>query len=197
MRLTGGMHGGRLLQVPPGGATRPTQDKVRAALYSSLAARIPGSRVLDLFAGSGAVGLEAWSREAAWVEWVEADKTVAACLRKNMKALNVPAVAGRLVQQDVFKYLGRPCPAEPFDIIFADPPYAMGKQYHWPARLLTLLAENQWLHPSGIFVLETEGRDEPPAHPAWHLIRDKLYGATRLLFWTLAELPAGSAAESI
>jgi len=70
VRLTGGEHGGRLLKVPADG-TRPPQDKVRAAIFSALAARVPGARVLDLFAGTGALGLEAWSRGAAWVEWVE------------------------------------------------------------------------------------------------------------------------------
>ena len=101
MRLTGGEHSGRLLKVPADG-TRPTQDKVRAAIYSSLAAAIPGARVLDLFAGTGALGLEAWSRGAAWVDWVESGPNALRALRDNLKALGVPPAAGRVLAADVF-----------------------------------------------------------------------------------------------
>ena len=182
MRLTGGEHGGRLLKVPADG-TRPTQDKVRAAIFSALAAFVPGARVLDLFAGTGAIGLEAWSRGAAWVEWVESGKNALRVLRDNVQSLNVPPEAGRVLASDAFKLLGHPCAGEGFDLAVADPPYAEAKANGWQAHLADLLAKNGWIKPGGVFVFETEGRDPLPELPGWRLARDKTYGSTRVLIW--------------
>ena len=142
MRLTGGEHGGRLLKVPTDG-TRPTQDKVRAAIFSALAGMIPGARVLDLFAGTGAMGLEAWSRGAAWVEWVESGKNALRCVRDNIQALQVPSAAGRVLASDVFKLLGFGCAGEGFDLVLADPPYAQAKENGWEAKLADVLIRNR------------------------------------------------------
>lgn len=182
MRLTGGEHSGRLLKVPEDG-TRPTQDKVRAAIYSALAALVPGARVLDLFAGTGALGLEAWSRGAAWVDWVESGKNALRALRANVQALGVPPAAGRVLASDAFKLLGFPCAGEAFDLALADPPYAEAKAGGWQAKLAEALAANGWVKPGGVFVFETEGRDPPPALSGWRLARDKTYGSTRVLIW--------------
>lgn len=182
MRLTGGEHRGRLLKVPLDG-TRPTQDKVRAAIYSSLAAAVPDTRVLDLFAGTGAMGLEAWSRGAAWVEWVENGKAALRCLRDNVRELGVPSDCGRVLVSDVFKLLGFPCSGKAFDLALADPPYAEAKAGGWLAQLADLLAQNNWVKPGGVFVFETEGRDPLPMLPHWRLARDKTYGSTRVLIW--------------
>ncbi len=182
MRLTGGEHGGRPLKVPADG-TRPTQDKVRAAIFSSLAAMVPGARVLDLFAGTGAMGLEAWSRGAAWVEWVESGKNALRALRDNVKTFSVPAEAGRVLASDVFKLLGFPCAAEGFDLALADPPYAEAKAAGWLTMLADSLARNGWVKPGGVFVFETEGRDPLPELAGWRLARDKTYGGTRVLIW--------------
>ena len=182
MRLTGGEHSGRLLQVPADG-TRPTQDKVRAAIFSALAGMIPGARVLDLFAGTGAIGLEAWSRGASWVEWVEEGKNALRCLRANIQALKVPAGAGCILASDVFKLLGFPCAGEGFDLVVADPPYAAAKESGWQSKLAELLVHNRWIKPGGVFVFETDGRETPPELSGWRLARDKTYGATRILIW--------------
>lgn len=179
MRLTGGEHGGRLLKVPADG-TRPTQDKVRAAIFSALATLVPGARVLDLFAGTGVFGLEAWSRGAAWIEWVESGKNALRCVRANVQALHVPPAAGRVLATDVFSRLGFPCAEPAFDLAFADPPYAEAKRNGWEAQLADALAANGWVKPGGVFVFETEGRDPPPELPGWRLARDKAYGATRV-----------------
>ena len=180
MRLTGGEHGGRLLKAPPDG-TRPTQDKVRAAIFSALAAILPGARVLDLFAGTGAMGLEAWSRGAARVDWVENGKNALRCLRANVEALRVPPEAGRVRAADVFRLVGLPCPAaDAFDLALADPPYAEAKMNGWEARLAERLANNGWVKPGGAFVYETDGREPPPDCPGWRLACDKTYGATRV-----------------
>ncbi len=186
MRLTGGEHGGRLLKVPADG-TRPTQDKVRAAIFSSLATLVPGTRALDLFAGTGAMGLEAWSRGAAWVEWVESGKDALRVLRENLGALRVPPEAGRALASDVFKLLGHPCVGKPFDLALADPPYAEAKANGWQEKLAGLLAQNRWVRPGGVFVFETEGHDPLPALSGWRLARDKTYGATRVLIWVREE----------
>ena len=182
MRLTGGEHSGRLLKVPADG-TRPTQDKVRAAILSSLAALVPGACVLDLFAGTGAIGLEAWSRGAAWVDWVESGKNALRALRDNVKALGVPPAAGRVLAADVFKLLGFPCAGAGFDLALADPPYAEAKANGWQEKLAGLLAQNRWVRPGGVFVFETEGHDPVPALAGWRLARDKTYGSTRVLIW--------------
>lgn len=184
MRLTGGEHGGRLLKVPAG--IRPTQDKVRAAIFSSLAARIPGTRVLDLFAGTGAMGLEAWSRGAVWVEWVENGKPALRSLRDNLQALNVPPEAGRVLATDVFRLLDLPCAGEGFDLVLADPPYAEAKKNGWEARLAERMANHGWIKPDGVFVFETEGKSPPPDMPGWRLAREKTYGATCVRTWMRA-----------
>ena len=190
MRLTGGEHGGRLLKVPADG-TRPTQDKVRAAIYSSLAASVPAARVLDLFAGTGAMGLEAWSRGAAWVEWVESGKPALRALRDNLRALGVPPGAGRALDSDVFKLLGFRCTGKPFDLALADPPYAEAAAGGWQAKLADLLARNGWVRPGGVFVFETEGRDPLPELRGWRLARDKSYGATRVGIWVREDAAPG------
>ena len=182
MRLTGGERGGHRLKVPADG-TRPTQDKVRAAIFSSLAALVPGARVLDLFAGTGAMGLEAWSRGAAWIDWVESGKNALRALRDNVKTMGVPAAAGRVLASDVFKLLGFPCVGDGFDLALADPPYAEAQENGWQVRLADLLAKNGWVKPGGVFVFETEGRDSLPELLGWRLARDKTYGSTRVLIW--------------
>lgn len=180
MRLTGGTHSRRQLHVPATGI-RPTQDQVRAAIFSSLATHVPGSRVLDLFAGTGAMGLEAWSRGAAWVEWVENDRQALRAIRKNRCNLKVPPDAGRLRVADVFSWLSRACPGPPFDLVFSDPPYAVAIAHGWQQTLAQALATNGWLTPDSIWTYETEGRQEPPDLPGWRLLRDKTYGTTRVL----------------
>ena len=186
MRLTGGEHGGRLLKVPADG-TRPTQDKVRAAIFSALATLVPGARVLDLFAGTGVFGLEAWSRGAAWIEWVESGKNALRVLRGNVAALGVPAEAGRVLAADVFRLLAAPCAGTPFDLALADPPYAEAQDKGWQAQLAAALARNGWVRPGGVFVFETEGKAPPPTLPDWRLARDKTYGSTRVLIWVRAD----------
>lgn len=182
MKLTGGEHGGRVLKAPRDG-TRPTQDKVRAAIYSTLAARVPEARVLDLFAGTGALGLEAWSRGAAWVQWIENSPAALRALRANLQALRVPPEAGQVVAADVFKQLKYWCPGPAFDLVLADPPYAEARDGGWLAILGELLARNRWVNADGLLIFETAGKDKPPELRGWRLVRDRSYGATRVLIW--------------
>lgn len=188
MRIVSGILGGRTLRAPPGDDTRPTQEKVRAAVFSSLAAYVPGRRVLDLFAGSGALGLEAWSRGAAHVEWVENSPAALRTLKRNLADLGAPP-AFRARNADVLRLLETRHPAPPFDLVLADPPYREARDGGWAGRLAGLLAANGWIAPGGVYVFETEGPGDPPPLPAWTLLRDRRYGKTRLWMWQNAPAP--------
>lgn len=178
--------GRRLVKVPKGDTVRPTQDKVRQALFSSLAARFPGTRFLDLFAGSGAVGLEAWSRGAARVDWVEADARVATVLRENIVTLCGSEPGGtdgqewRLTRNDVFRFLKGLPEGSVYDIVFADPPYDRAGVAGWAARLLDEPVTARILAEDGLFVMEQAVEEAEIRRPAWDIAASKVYGGTRL-----------------
>jgi 16S rRNA (guanine(966)-N(2))-methyltransferase RsmD len=121
MRVIAGRYGGRRLTAPPGGATRPTADRVREALFSILGERVAGTRVLDLFAGAGTLGLEALSRGAAAATFVESAPRALAALRANVDALGADA---EVVRADALRWLrGASGGARQYDLVFLDPPY--------------------------------------------------------------------------
>jgi 16S rRNA (guanine966-N2)-methyltransferase len=152
MRIIAGKWRGRPLEAPPGRATRPTADRVRETLFSMLASRL-GSfedlRVVDLFAGSGALGLEALSRGAATATFVENDPAAAAAIRRNAAKLSVD------VQILGGSALALPA-SEPFDLIFADPPYAPGSG----SAVVESVLKSGWLAPGGWMSVETSRDDE-------------------------------------
>jgi 16S rRNA (guanine966-N2)-methyltransferase len=161
-RIVGGMARGRHLAVPPRG-TRPTSDRAREALFNTLRAEldVAGARVLDLYAGSGAVGLEALSRGAAAAVFVESDRRTAAVLAENVRAIGLPgAVIRRLTAEN---YLSAAGADEPFDLVFADPPYATSAGS--VANVLSLLIGHEWLAPDAVVVLERSARDAEPEWP--------------------------------
>jgi 16S rRNA (guanine966-N2)-methyltransferase len=170
--------------------TRPTTGRVREALFSSLGAFVEGADVLDLFAGTGAYGFEAWSRGAARVAWVERDKAAAKAIGKAAEAFGAAAGGTRAVAADVFAFLAAKCPA-PYDLVLADPPYEEARAGGWLPRLGKLLRENGWLKPGGVFVYETAGKVFPPAPEGYETLRARRYGRTTLLIF---RLPAESAA---
>lgn len=180
MRITGGTLRGRVIRIP-GGAVRPTQDRVRQALFSILGERIPACSFLDLFAGSGAVGLEAWSRGAQSVWWVEGDRRVLPCLRQNVADLC--GAEGRVVGMNVRSFFQKGISGHAlFDVIFGDPPYAKRASR---TDLLELIEAHGILASQGIVVLE-EGRnrgEELPVPPGWVMADDRCYGETRLVFF--------------
>jgi len=186
MRITGGEWGGRRIEVPDSGV-RPTQDRVRQALFSALAARIPGCRFLDLFAGSGAVGLEALSRGALTVTWVERNPGVNRVLQANLEQLCPGAMPpqAEVVSGEVLAYL-RAGVGSPKDLIFADPPYERDGRTVWASVIFGALGEpERWLAPGGLVILE-EAEDQPlgiPPGGGWVLKAEKRYGGTRLRFW--------------
>ena len=157
MRIIAGEWRGRAIEAPPGASTRPTADRVRETLFSMLASRI-GSfedlRVADLFAGSGALGLEALSRGAASATFVENDAKAAAAIRRNAGKLGaeerVRVIAGSALALPL---------SEPFDLIFADPPYAAGSG----DAVVESVAKAGWLAPGGWLAVETARRQATEA----------------------------------
>ena len=178
MRIAGGEWRGRTLKAPPGDAVRPTQDRVRGALFSMIHAESAGAKFLDLFAGAGSVGLEALSRGAARTTFVESNPRHAACLAANVAALGAGARA-EIVRADAFAWPTAGGRDRAFDVAFADPPYALVADRGY-GPLLTALAEAGTVRPGGLFVAEMATRQAAADNPAWELCRDRAYGQTRL-----------------
>ncbi|GIE84078.1 16S rRNA (guanine(966)-N(2))-methyltransferase RsmD [Actinoplanes regularis] len=159
-RIIAGAHGGRRLHTLSGPQTRPTSDRVREAFFSALDSMtdLSGARFADLYAGSGAVGLEALSRGADHTLLVESDARAAKVVRDNVVALKVGAAA-RLVTGKVLQVLATPPGGEPYDVVFADPPYAVGNDEM--DTLQRELLTNGWLAPEAVVVFERSTRTEP------------------------------------
>jgi len=178
-RIIAGTVGGRRLEVPKGDLTRPTSDRVREAVFSGLEARgaLRGARVLDLFAGSGALGLEAASRGAAEVILVDSSRAAIEVARRNVARLGLRA---SVVLSSVCRYLtGRI--AVPQDVVLLDPPYGIGEDA--VGEVLTALVDGGWLAPGGLVVLERSSRGPEPRWPVG-LVRQgvRRYGET--VIWT-------------
>lgn len=180
VRIVAGIAGGRRLAVPPRG-TRPTSDRVREAVFSALQARrdLDGARVLDLYAGSGALGLEARSRGAAHVQFVESDRRAATVLRRNIEALGLggrDGIAAQVTIADVPVML-RDDPGLPYDIVLADPPYALGDTVL--DGVLKALAEGGWLASAALLVMERPVTARIPAWPVGvSALTQRRYGDT-------------------
>ncbi|AEV88204.1 methyltransferase [Actinoplanes sp. SE50] len=159
-RIIAGDHGGRRLQTLSGAQTRPTSDRVREAFFSALDTMtdLSGARFADLYAGSGAVGLEALSRGAEHVLLVESDSKAARVVRDNVVALKV-GPAARLVTGKVLQVLADRPDGGPYDVVFADPPYAVGND-EMDTVQRALLAGG-WLAPDAVVVFERSTRTEP------------------------------------
>lgn len=166
MRVVAGALGGRRLVTPPGTATRPTTDRVREAIFNSLGSSgvLEGALVADLFAGSGAVGIEALSRGAERCVFVERDRAALRALNDNLDALDL-ADRAKVLAADVMSVAG----TIDADIVFADPPYDFDA---WPA-LLARLRGDLVVAESGTTVVAPSG---------WSVTRDKKYGRTRVTF---------------
>jgi 16S rRNA (guanine966-N2)-methyltransferase len=180
-RVIAGEARGRRLAVPEGRDTRPTSDRAREGLFAticSITGSLAGARVLDLYAGSGAVGLEALSRGAGHVLLVESGLRAARVIRENMQAIGLP---GAEVSTDrVERVLARGPSAESYDIVFADPPYALADAN--VTGMLTLLADRAWLAPGALVVVERATRSGPVRWPdGYRQDRARRYGEAT--FW--------------
>jgi 16S rRNA (guanine966-N2)-methyltransferase len=171
LRIVAGTCGGRRIETPPGRSTRPTSDRVREALFSILGpAAVEGADVLDLFAGSGALGIEALSRGAASATFVESDARAAATIRRNLDSLGLE---GRVHKRDAFAWLA--AADDGFDLVFADPPYSSASQT--AQRLSELLPP--LLRETSLTVTESDKRD-PLNLLAMRLVDERTYGDTRI-----------------
>jgi 16S rRNA (guanine966-N2)-methyltransferase len=184
MRITAGILGGRTFEVPKN-EVRPTQDKVRQALFSALGNYVIGARVLELFAGSGSLGLEAWSRGAQSVCWVELDGKAYTTLKKNVERLcTEPDRVTQCVRSDVFRFLeGTGARDGLYDLVLADPPYDRDASKAWLEKTLHGLAARPILKSGGWLVFEQSADESPAERPRWRLVRDRCYGKSRLLFY--------------
>jgi 16S rRNA (guanine966-N2)-methyltransferase len=180
-RIIGGTAGGRRLETPRGQTTRPTSDRVREALFSAIEARagsLDGLRFLDLYAGSGAVGLEAWSRGAGVVTMVEQDRRTASLIARNAAALGFSRA--RVVAASVATVLQSP-PAAPYDLVFSDPPYPM-PDADVAADLAALVGQG-WLVPGALVVVERAAKRSRVDWPDGIVEeRTKKYGETTLWY---------------
>ena len=180
-RIIGGSAGGRRINAPRGASTRPTSDRVREALFSAVESwcgSLHGLRFLDLYAGSGAVGLEAWSRGAGVVTLVEQDRRTATLIAEN--ARNIGFAKADVVAAGVSGTLRR-TPTAPYDVAFLDPPYPLGEPA--VADDLHALVARGWLVPGALVVVERSARSPEPEWPeSFTDTREKKYGETVLWY---------------
>ena len=184
MRIAGGTLRGRTLAAPAGDALRPTQDAVREAVFSMLRAVVPGCSFLDLYAGTGAVGLEAFSRGAASVAWVERAPRSLRLLERNAKALCGDPLprALRIVRADAAAWLRRPdlTPAS-VSVVYADPPYVEREgEADGLGAVMAALAASGLLAPRSFFVAEQRARTPPPAAAGFEPLDSRRYGKTQI-----------------
>lgn len=193
-RIIAGTAGGRRLAVPAGQGTRPTSDRAREGLFATVTAirgTMRGAAVLDLYAGSGAVGLEALSRGAADVLMIEADGRAIQVIRDNIAAVGLPGA--RLLAGRVERALARgPGDSPPRDVVFADPPYATTDDD--VSSVLAALLTFGWLAAAAVVVVERATRSGPPAWPAGYAPdRARRYGEATLWYGRAAgAVPAGA-----
>jgi 16S rRNA (guanine966-N2)-methyltransferase len=181
-RVISGVAGGRRLQTPGGARTRPTSDRVREALFSRLEHLdvLAGARVLDLYAGSGALGLVAASRGAASVLLVDADRAAAKVARGNAAVVALPGV---VVREDTVErvLLAGPGGGGPVGLVFLDPPYDLSEEAL--ADVLALLVGHRWLAPDALVVVERSTRSPEPRWPRGLApAGERRYGETRMWF---------------
>lgn len=198
MRVVAGKYKRRLLKTVPGiDVTRPTSDRVKESLFNILGNKLQETIVLDLFSGSGALGIEALSRGAAHVVFVDSHSAAIASLRDNLKNIGVPSTDYTVIQMDVDKFLTDSCAAffsarkstssnaEQFaasiSFVFADPPYAS----NWYNQALRSIENSGLCNNSCTLVVEMEAKREPlPDSESWTKNDERVYGKTRIEFWT-------------
>lgn len=181
LRIIGGDWRSRKLRFPEAGGVRPTPARTRETLFNWLSFHIAGSRCLDLFTGSGALGLEALSRGAGTTVFVDHTPELAQALRSNLRLLKTED--GEVACQNVDTYLAQ-TPTKPFDILFMDPPFRQG----WLEKLFPMIANNGWVKPGSWIYVEHESELPTPATPAnWTLHRQKTAGQVTYCLYRVEE----------
>jgi len=178
LKITGGELRGRVIKAPPGLGTRPTAAKMRQALFNILGPAVIGARVADLFAGSGALGLEALSRGAAWCLFVEKSPAVARLLRGNLEALGMTE-RGRVLTAGLTAAAGSLAQEGPFDLVLADPPYGQGLV----KGVLQTTLRLGLLTPGGRLVVEHAPPERTPAPAGLAAVDHRRYGQSEFSFY--------------
>lgn len=179
IRIIAGEWRGRRLPVADVDGLRPSGDRVRETLFNWLAPQLHGTRVLDLFAGTGALGFEALSRGAAEATLVDAHPRVAELLRQNAALLGA---RGEVMLADARRLLASPPSSPPYDIVFVDPPFADKD----PMQLCTLLHQNGWLRDGALVYVEQQSRDAAPAPEPFACLRQKKAGQVQFGLYSVA-----------
>ncbi|WP_353569967.1 16S rRNA (guanine(966)-N(2))-methyltransferase RsmD [Candidatus Albibeggiatoa sp. nov. BB20] len=170
VRIIGGNWKGRKLNVLDRQGLRPTTDRIRETVFNWLQWHLPTRRCLDVFAGSGVLGIEAVSRGASFVQLIEKDRQIANSLRQQLQVLGSDKI--ELIQTDAIRFLQIP-PSQPFDIVFIDPPFRQSLL----EACCQSLEQNQWLSQYALIYIEMEQELDSVALPYnWNLIRDKIAG---------------------
>jgi 16S rRNA (guanine966-N2)-methyltransferase len=184
MRIIGGQFKGRSIKTCEGPGYRPATMKVRESIFSMLTARgvdFSSARVIDMFAGSGSLGIECLSRGAPEAWFIEKSAKAAGLIRTNLKELGVEKHRARVVSTDIFVVVSKP-PEQPFDLVFIDPPY--GKGLLLPA--LEKALANGWIAPGALVLAEVEAAVTLPSDgplAAMERVTDRTYGQTRIVLW--------------
>jgi 16S rRNA (guanine966-N2)-methyltransferase len=183
MRIVGGKLKGRAIRAPEGRGTRPTSDRARESIFNVLshadwAIPLEGARVIDAFAGSGALGLEALSRGAAFCLFVETDSAARGCIRENIETFQLFGVT-RIHRRSATDLGAKPAGlGAPFDLVFMDPPY----DYDLVPPALDQLVRGAWVTPDALVVAETGADESAPETKGWRLLDERIYGAARISF---------------
>lgn len=174
MRIISGRFGGRKIETPDGKRTHPMSERIRNAMFNSLGDSVKGARVLDAFAGSGAVGIEAISRGADSITFIEKDRVAQRVIAENIATLGI-ADDAKLIKASVSSWMDT-YDGEPFDLIFVDPPYH-DPQFSTAMRLIGLLK------PGALMVLSRPGRSESPTKPGVVVVDNRSYGDAALTYF--------------
>lgn len=202
LRIGAGDQKGRLLRAPKRAPTRPTSARLRAALFNILGARLLKTAWLDLYAGSGIIGLEALCRGAAWATFVESDPEAGRCIQANLQILNLEASA-HIWRGAVQEFLRRPGGLPPsgalFDLVFADPPYTPGPNVLPPEQLLLLCRQSGKIAPHAWAMIEHAVKTVMPTeHAGWQQHRTYTYGDSALtVYHPLASAGPGSVTDGL
>lgn len=193
LRISGGHLRGRKIKVPAGLTVRPMRSRVRESLFNSIQDRLDAARVLDVFAGSGALGIEAVSRGARQSVHIEKDPAVLELLQNNLQDLGIQAQC-KVLKADAYQITQRPPPGGAFQIILLDPPFPdYSRPGSIPWKLAAQLSASEWLDAGGLLAIEHPRREDaespPPGLRAWE---GRRYGETRLVIWEkdLADQPS-------
>ncbi len=176
VRVTAGSAGGLWLKVPRDFNSRPTQNRVKQAIFSSLGERVPGAKVLDLYAGTGSLGLEALSRGAESAVFVEKNRLHATLIQENLVYCKL---LGQVVNRSVESHLEQKTPAC-FNLILADPPYIKG--VHNLSNDPVIIALRRFIHPDGLLVWEHDSLNRWEVNPHWKLLKTASYGESSVSY---------------